>query len=257
MVNASMLRAAVRYKRDVLDTIFSTSTSLDGPPSLTIPKDALIDDGHMMAILNLVSTGHLRIGLGNDVPKARYGLDWQTNQYQTRLMDKSVVAFSVVVLPGEKQYLPADPFEDTRSRSPVPRADMDARTPILPAPASADTLSTAPAAAPPPLRGGKIPAWFDILGNFNRDMWETCVAAVAGIVSMRSGVDAVEIRRTLACEIGGWEVRLLLEWMERVGVVKQVENLNGHGGERGIGKQKGWTTGEWWWCVLWDGDIVL
>ena len=259
MVNASMLRAAVRYKRDVLDAIFFPPSDLEvsfEPQSqtLTIPKDAVVDDGHMMAILNLVSTGHLRLGLGDDVPKARYGLDWQTNQYQTRLMDKSVLSFTVTVLPGQKPYQAGDPFEEIRASSPVPRCDMDEFTPLFPVSTSADVLpaeSTPAPSSPPLLRGGKIPVWFDILGNFNRDMWETCVAAVAGIVSMRSGVDEVEIRRTLACEIGGWEVRLLLEWMERVGVVRKIEDV---GGNRA---GKGWTTGEYWWCVLWDGDVVL
>ena len=214
MINANMLRDAARYKRDVLDPALSDSDA----GRLLISKDDVVDDGHMVALVNMCAAGRVCMRPGTDVPRSRYGLDWQSVQYQTRVMDRSLLRFGVEIHPGPKPYVAGDAMQ--RHRLPIPRGDMD------------DLIAIGRGRA----RGGKIPMWFDILGNFSRDVWDMTVAAVVGLVSLRAGVDAVEIRRNLNWGISAWELALLLDWMERCGFVTR--------------EGKGWTTGEWWWLVL-------
>lgn len=214
MIHMKMLRDAARYKQQILDNAMRTS---DG---LAIEKDGVVDDGEMIALLNLIASGRLSIRAGDDVPKGRYGLDWQNKGYQTRLIDKTILRFGVMIGPdGPNEYLFGIPGKERRL--PIPRGDMD------------EYFDQG-------RRTGKVPMWFDVLGNFQHEVWGMVVAAIIGLISIRCGIDKVEIRRTLNWCISGWEIELLLQWLHGSGYVEKTESGNG------------WTTREWWWLVLAD-----
>ena len=67
MVHRLMLRKAATYKLSILDAAFSQGERV------SIAKDAFMDDGEIVAILNLVSQGQMQIRHGADVPNSRYG----------------------------------------------------------------------------------------------------------------------------------------------------------------------------------------
>lgn len=205
-IQARILRQAARYKRDVLDPVFN-----DGQ-RITF-QSTTVQDGDMVAILNLLAHGRLRLQIGPDVPKNRYGLLSAdgTGTYQTRQLEKDRLAFSVLIEAVEGKYVSGNPVEVQLAPVPViPRHDTTA-----------------------------LPVWVDIHGNFQEELWELVVCAVVGLISTRAGIDAKELVKTLSPTLTLWETEMVLEWLRRSGLVE----ASGEGGGRC------WNTEEWWWLV--------
>jgi hypothetical protein len=205
-VQAKVLRQAARYKRDVLDPVFSAGQQLSFQPTS-------VEDGDMVAILNLLASGRVRVQIGPDVPKNRYGLLTAdgTGTYQTRHLEKDKLSFTVLVEAVEGEYVYGNPLEMQ----------------IAPVPAIADYDTIA------------IPVWVDIHGNFQDELWELMICAVVGLISTRPGINAAELVKTLSPSLTLWETEIVLQWMERSGFVEASSGRNG----------RGWDTTEWWWLV--------
>jgi hypothetical protein len=205
-IQAKVLRQAARHKRDVLDPIFR-----DGQRTTFQPTS--VQDGDMVAILNLLANGRIRAQIGPDVPKNRYGLLTAdgTGTYQTRHLEKGKLSFTVLVEAVEGNYVYGNP------------AEMQ----IAPVPAIAEYDTIA------------IPVWVDIHGNFQDELWELVICAVIGLISTRPGINAKELVKTLSPSLTLWETEIVLQWLERSGFV----------GPSGAGSGQGWETTEWWWLV--------
>jgi hypothetical protein len=195
-VQAKVLRQAARYKRDVLDPIFSTGQQITFQPTS-------VEDGDMVAILSLLASGRVRVRIGADVPNNRYGLLTAdgTGTYQTRHLEKDALSFTVLVEAVEGKYVYGNPLGIQ----------------VAPVPAVADYSTKA------------IPAWVDIHGNFLDELWELVVCAVVGLISTRPGIDAKELVRTLSPSLTLWETEIVLRWMERSGFVEVSWGGNGQG----------------------------
>jgi hypothetical protein len=167
----------------------------------------------MVAILNLLANGRVRLQIGPDVPKNRYGLLSAdgTGTYQTRQLGKDRLGFSVLIEAVKGNYVYGNPSE----------------VQLAPVPVMAEHDRTA------------IPVWVDIHGNFQEKLWERVVCAVVGLVSTRAGINAKELVKTLSPALTLWETEMVLEWLQRSGFVK----ASGEGGGRC------WNTTEWWWLV--------
>ena len=170
-----------------------------------------MDDGVMVSILNLVSQGQIQLQPGADVPNSRYGIDWKNVGYQTKLIDKNKIAFSTVLQPTAA-YILGDPILSDRNIT-VPRGDGDQPN-------------------------GRIPLWIDINGSLQTERWETVLAAVLGLLSIRPGVDARELAHVLDWALTPWEIDLVLDWSKDLGLARQTRS------------GKGWDTLEWWWMAL-------
>ena len=205
-VQATLLRQAVRYKTDILDPVFSAGQQIMFQPTS-------VEDGDMVAILNLLAHGRVRLRIGPDVPKNRYGLLTAdgTGTYQTRHLEKDKLSFTVLVEAVEGKYVHGNPM----------------KMQIAPVPAIGDYDKTA------------IPVWVDIHGNFNDELWELVICAVIGVISTRPGIDAKELTKTLSPSLKLWEAETVLQWLERCGFVEV----------SGGGKGQGWDTMEWWWLI--------
>jgi len=208
MITPSMLRKAAVYKAEVLDQAFGRGYGV------TLNKELVMEDGEMVAVLNLMSMGMLRTSVGHDVPRTLYGIDWQNVGYRTREMDKKALGFSVdlLMLTG---YVTGDPMQEAR-RVKIPRGEVDRER-------------------------GRIPPWFNIHGAFQPRLWEMFVGGLIGLVSQRPGVDNNELARTLGWVLSEWEVGLVLGWLGQGGFVQKMQR--GHG----------WETKEWWWMCLSGG----
>ena len=206
VITSNMLRKAFKYKFEVLDPAFVKGETV------VLPKEPDMEDGEMMAIFNLVSTGMLQIRPGSDVPASRYGLDWEDQGYKTRSMDKNVLSFSIV-LQATSTYVQGDPLSAIRSSVPVPRGGID----------QADGL-------------GLIPAWFDINHDFQQYIWEMIVGAVVGIISVRPGILDVEIIRTLGWVLSRYDLDLILHYLLACTLIQKT--------------YEGWETTDWWWLAL-------
>lgn len=204
-IQATLLRQAAVFKRDMLDPAFVAGDQFVFQP-------ACVEDGDMIAVLNLVSSERIKVRIGPDVPKNRYGLSLEAG-YQTRRLEKDKLSFTVLLEVVEGRYVFGDPIE----------------TQILPAPG---------------LTGGEdekaaIPIWMDIHGNFQEGLWELIVCALVGLVSTRPGVDAKELSKTLAPSLTLWETQTVLQWMNDSGIVEV----------SGKGRGSGWEVKEWWWLI--------
>ncbi|RMD45019.1 hypothetical protein DV735_g30, partial [Chaetothyriales sp. CBS 134920] len=174
--NRTLLRAAADYKTQVLDPGFGAGERV------SVPKEAIVDDGIMLAILNLVSQGQIAIRPGSDAPHSRYGIDWESAGYQTRLIDRSKAIFTAMLSPT-KAYIYGHPMQNSRLER-VPRGDMDQP-------------------------GGPIPLWIDIHGNVMAEWWETAVAAVLGLLNVRPGLSAEACGRMLNWTLTSHDIGLV------------------------------------------------
>ncbi|RMZ87925.1 hypothetical protein DV736_g4852, partial [Chaetothyriales sp. CBS 134916] len=208
LVNRSLLRIATNYKTQVLDSSFASGETV------SMSKEGIVDDGIMLAILNLISQGQITIRPGPDVPHSRYGIDWENVGYQTRLIDRSKVIFTTMLSPT-KTYRYGDPVQSSRLEH-VPRGNMDQP-------------------------GGPIPLWVDIHGNVLAEWWETAVAAVLGLLNLRPGLSAEACERMLNWTLTSNDIDLILQWSKHSAVARQAPG------------RKGWEATAWWWLALGNG----
>ncbi|PYH96196.1 TFIIIC transcription initiation factor complex subunits Tfc3 [Aspergillus ellipticus CBS 707.79] len=211
-IESTELRRAQRFKTE-LDTAIREQGQHD--------IDYNADDGDMLVVINLFASGRVALQ-PRDAPREKYGLT--DGGYLTRQIDKEKLRFPVEVRPT-KSYLYGDPIQE-KIRSLAPPRLPDATDPITLLPA-------------------KIPLWYDIHGDFVKLLWDLAVAAVVGCVATRPGISASDIAGMIKPTMGGWEVQLMLEWMEAVEVVRREGAAAGFGAE-----QPGWVVREWWWLVL-------
>ncbi|KIX08407.1 uncharacterized protein Z518_03063 [Rhinocladiella mackenziei CBS 650.93] len=205
MISAKMLRRAVAYKLEVLDKTFLVGESA------IFEKDGIVDDGEMVAVLNLMATGQVKASPGGDVPRTRYGLDSERVGYRTKLMDKGLLGFSVEIAPTAA-YEFGDPKLDGR-KIPIPRGEVD------------DDM-------------GLIPPWIDIHGTLQVTLWEMFVVGVLGLVAQMPGITAREVSRALGFAIDVDDVDLLMSWSVSAGFAKMDARSKGYE-----------TTEHWWWCI--------
>ena len=207
MVQAAMLKQAAFYKREVLDVSFAKGERVVFHP-------AIVEDGDMVAILNLVARGRVRLVIGDDVPRNRYGIPGET-AYQTRLLEKEKLYFTVLIEAVSERYVLGDPSEDGRKLLPVPGKPSKE-----------------------PNNKDRIPIWFDIHGHFLREQWQLLMAGVLGLISTRPGIDVGELCRNLAPCLSVWEAEIVVDWCHRCGLVSRIGAANGR-----------WETTEWWWMA--------
>ncbi|GKZ28345.1 RNA polymerase III transcription initiation factor complex subunit [Aspergillus brasiliensis] len=205
VIESTELRRAQRFKTEILDPTLRKQGYMD--------IDYNAEDGDMLVVINLFATGRVVLQ-PRDVPREKYGLT--DGGYLTRQIDKDKLRFSMEVRPA-KSYVYGNPIQEKVTSLVAPR------------PQGIDAATQLPA---------KIPLWYDIHGMFVRVLWDMALAAVVGCVATRPGIDASAIAGMLKPTMGEWEVQLLLEWLEGVGVAT---------------RNSGWVVREWWWMVL--GDI--
>lgn len=209
-IDSTQLQRAAVFKSTVLDPRFHDNAT--GATTGMFEVDYNAEDGDILALINLAATRQVTLKPRNP-PRDKYGLT--EGGYLTRQMDKRKLRFAVNVLPAE-DYVFGNPLV-LANKAPPP----------------------APAAAPAPHGHSvavNIPLWIDIHGAHSGLVWDLVRAAVVGCVASRPGIGARGIAAMVKPAAAAWEIEMLLEWMERVGIVRAQGN--------------GWVVREWWWMVL-------
>ncbi|EXJ78581.1 hypothetical protein A1O1_08982 [Capronia coronata CBS 617.96] len=206
MINVNMLRRAVTYKLAILDEAFQKGESV------VVEKQSIVDDGDMVAILNLTAAGQITAKPGTDVPDSRYGIDHERIGYRTRNMDKKLLNFSAVLVPTEA-YVFGNPRHEQGRQPPIPRGQADEPK-------------------------GHIPPWIDIHGNVQPALWEMFLVGVIGLIVQLPGVTSVDISRALGYALDHTEVELILDWCIQEGFAQMDMKSKGYE-----------TTEDWWWCI--------
>jgi hypothetical protein len=203
MITAKMLKKAAAWKRDVLDP------AVHAGQSVLIDKMQIMQDGEMVAIVNMVANGRCKITAGPaGLPRGRYGLDPEATSYNTKGMSRLLTLFATTIQPTE-EYVAGDPVAAERLE--IPSWQDNGK--------------------------GKIPCWIDMSGNVIVRIWEMVVSAVVGLLSGRPGISPLEIERSFAHGVTKWEVESVLIWLEGGGFAQRTEYGTG------------WETREWWWMV--------
>lgn len=101
-----------------------------------------------------------------------------------------------------------------------------------------------------------IPAWIDIHGGPIALVWESVLSAVLALLVGRPGLGVAGLQKCLKPSVEAWEVRLIMEWLEALGVVGRTSQGLGWGAGDGKGSEGegewdgGYLLKEWWWACL-------
>ncbi|KAI0532839.1 hypothetical protein GGR58DRAFT_148528 [Xylaria digitata] len=171
------------------------------------------DDGSIMAVLNLQAHGRIRIET-IDMPNIPFG--FEPGNYEGRTFPKSYYHFKVRLVPTET-YL----FNE----------DM--------------ALLNQSQLLEPPTHGpeGKIPIWVDFFGKVNAARWVDYVSMIVFTLAIKGPIVPKMCVTLLKPMIDEFEVQLIIEWLDKLGLVQRAVS------------DCGVTAAEWWWLVA--GHIAL
>ena len=246
--NPATLEAAVKFKKELDDTIFppnaSTVAQMEGPaPEMQI--SCLAEDHVAMVLLNFVANGRCKIRPINP-PMEKWGL-CEGGGYQTRKMDKGKLNFTVSISASET-YVRGIP------KVPPPWIPPSSSSLNLePSPMASPCLNTYRPSSAQPL----FPLWVDIHHTLIPPLWSQSVAAVFNTIMLRPGCSAEEIARVVKPALEAWEILEILKWGDGWGGCFSPENKDEvaskgkqKGRIRGREEAAGWMVGEWGWAAL-------
>lgn len=209
--DVTTFQEAAEYKL-YLDTEFQSSGK--------IVVDPLAKNSHMLALMNMVSNGRAKIvpmlpPIDHDVdapwPKlSKWG--FTDGNYKTVHMDKSRLDFGLELHPTDR-YVYGNPLGELAI--PLSRQCKEEQL-------------------------ARLPMWVDVNGEFMDGWWEAALVSIMYLLCMRPGVTAEGIEKSHKGTIRAWEISLMLEWAEKVGVARKMDHA----------VEPGWTTAEWFWLAL-------
>ncbi|RWA11495.1 hypothetical protein EKO27_g3618 [Xylaria grammica] len=165
------------------------------------------DDGSIMAVLNLQAHGRIRIET-IDMPNIPFG--FEPGNYEGRTFPKSYYHFKVRLVPTETYLFNEDMALLNQS----------------------DLIK-------PPTHGpeGRIPIWVDFFGKVNAARWADYVSMVVFTLAIKGPIEPKMCVTLLKPMIDEFEVQLIIEWLDKLGLVQRAVS--------GCGV----TAAEWWWLV--------
>ncbi|KAJ3574801.1 hypothetical protein NPX13_g4248 [Xylaria arbuscula] len=165
------------------------------------------DDGLIMAVLNLQAHGRIRVE-ALDMPNIPFG--FEPGNYEGRTFPKSYYHFKA-------RLSPTDTYLYNEDMALLGQAqNME-----------------------PPTQGpdGKIPIWVDFFGHANLARWADYVSMIVFTLALKGPIAPKMCVTVLKPMIEEFEVRLIVGWLDRLGLIQQVMD------------DCGVTAGEWWWLV--------
>ncbi|KAI3336093.1 hypothetical protein F4824DRAFT_108145 [Ustulina deusta] len=204
MASTPKVRQAIAFKAQ-LDEVFRHCSE-----EYIMPYAS--DDGSIIAALNLQAHGRIRLE-PIDIPNIPFG--FEPGNYEGRTFPKSYYHFKVHLTPTDT-YL----FND----------DM--------------ALLDQARRMEPPTQGpeGKIPIWVDFFGKVNTARWADYLSMIVFTLAIKGPIVPKMCVTLLKPMIDEFEVQLIIEWLDKLGLIQRAVN--------GCAV----TGAEWWWLVA--GHIV-
>ncbi|KAK4191636.1 hypothetical protein QBC35DRAFT_293632 [Podospora australis] len=198
---------AFQHKKDVDEAFRANNNNNNNRMRVTY----ITNDGMMMALLNMQAMGRIRF---ETTGQPNVPMGHEPGNYETRKYPKKYLHFRTDIVPTET-YL----FNDSDEL--------------------VDLASRIKAASPPTLGpGGAIPAWCDVFGKVNNERWLKHLSMVLITLATRGSMRPEELVKTLKPVIMLFEVELILEWAEKLGLLSpQLEGTAP-------------ALQEWWWLAV-------
>ena len=92
----------------------------------------------------------------------------------------------------------------------------------------------------------RLPFWVDVHGSLIRDLWDLVLTSILHCVVYKPGSTANTIGSMHENKLWAWEIEMVLQWMEEVGLAVRMGTGNV---VDGIWKG-GWTASQWWYCAF-------
>ncbi|KAK4177702.1 hypothetical protein QBC36DRAFT_300000 [Triangularia setosa] len=201
--NQEKFEQAYRYKKK-LDEAFRAK----GSSPVRFKAD---DKGMTMVIVNMQAMGRIHTVI---VDQKHVPMGHEPGNYETRKYPKEYIHFKMDIIPTEKYV-----YDDGPELSELRKKIMSAKP---------------PASGP----GGAVPVWMTCHGELNVDLWIKYLSVVLITMASRGSMRPEELVKTIKPVIMEFEAELIMDWLERVGVLK----------EQIVGMARG--LGEWWWTVV-------
>ncbi|KAK4452481.1 transcription factor tau subunit sfc3 [Podospora aff. communis PSN243] len=202
VAKVDMLTQAVEFKRE-LDKAFRA----DGRKRVSY----ITNDGMMLALFNLQATGRVRL---ETTGQPNVPMGHEPGNYETRKYTKKYLHFRVDAVPTES-YL-----YDDHPHLMAARERLRAMDP--------------PSVGPQ----GAIPVWCDVFRKVDSTRWLQYLAAVLLTIASRGAMQADELVKTLKPTIMLFEVEMLLDWAQEMGLLEV--QMDGTAP----------AAREWWWMAL-------
>ena len=91
----------------------------------------------------------------------------------------------------------------------------------------------------------RVPFWIDIYGNVLMEAWAMVLRSMLHLLLFRPGSTPETMEKAFKTKLWAWEIRLALDWMEKVGIAERFGTV--------YGDAPGWKVGEWWYCAFAPG----
>ena len=166
------------------------------------------DDGLIMAVLNLQAHGRIRVE-AVDMPNIPFG--FEPGNYEGRTFPKSYYHFKARLSPTDTYLF----NEDMALLSQAQHTEAPTQGP-----------------------DGRIPIWVDFFGNADLARWADYVSMIVFTLAIKGPIVPKMCVTVLKPMIEEFEVELIVEWLNRLGLIQQVMD------------DCGVTAAEWWWLVV-------
>ncbi|SZF02364.1 unnamed protein product [Blumeria hordei] len=197
-VKPKCLRDASVFKR-YLDSEFRSGKKC-------VRVDYMAWDGDIMVISNLQARERIEL-IAMGVPREKFGLT--EGGYETKKIPRERLRFELDIYPTSS-YI----YDDEN-----------------------EILKNAIDLGPPRGKQTALPVWYSINETVISAVWKDIYSAIAQVLALRAGVDIPELVRIFTPTMEQWEIKLLIDWGEKIGLFCRLhESIDG------------WIAGEWWWA---------
>ncbi|CAD6506058.1 BgTH12-06990 [Blumeria graminis f. sp. triticale] len=197
-VKPKCLRDASVFKR-YLDSEFRSGKKC-------VRVDYMAWDGDIMVISNLQARERIEL-IAMGVPREKFGLT--EGGYETKKIPRERLRFELDIYPTSS-YI----YDDEN-----------------------EILKKAIDLGPPRGKQMALPVWYSINETVIIAVWKDIYSAIAQVLALRAGVDIPELVRIFTPTMEEWEIKLLIDWGEKIGLFCRLhESIDG------------WIAGEWWWA---------
>jgi hypothetical protein len=209
---SSHFSEAIAFK-DCLDKFFRS-----GKVSVSVSQG--LTNSEIMALSEMLLSGRLRTKailpqinhkFGDPFPRLSV---WGLNDggYEAKKIDRQAYFWPVEISPTDN-YVYGHPIQDTVCNVPIPMKPAE------------DDESRA-----------RIPYWVNFRNSLDVEKWRRAVLVIVQGLALKAGCNAATLVESLKKSLEEWEVELILQWLQDVGVARQI------GGT--------WCAAEYWWMVV-------